>query len=57
MLLALLSFRLPEQFAYNHNDRVGSCSMEIEVVVKFGWHGIPTAANNFVLTAYLVEKW
>lgn len=29
----------------------------IEVVVKFGWHGMPAEANNFVLTAYLVEKW
>jgi hypothetical protein len=27
------------------------------VVVKFGWQGIPARANNFVLTAYLIERW
>ncbi|MFN8439127.1 MAG: hypothetical protein U0175_00015 [Caldilineaceae bacterium] len=27
------------------------------VVVKFGWKGIPAQANNFILTAYMVEKW
>jgi len=26
-------------------------------VVKFGWQGYPAEANNFVLTAYLIEKW
>lgn len=26
-------------------------------VVKFGWQGDPPTANNFVLTAYLIEKW
>jgi len=29
----------------------------VEVVVKFGWQGISATANNFVLTAYLIEKW
>ncbi len=29
----------------------------MEVVVKFGWQGTPAMANNFVLTAYLIEKW
>jgi len=30
----------------------------IVVVVKFGWQeGEPSIANNFVLTAYLVERW
>jgi len=29
----------------------------IVVVVKRGWQGDPTEANNFVLTAYLIEKW
>ncbi len=29
----------------------------VVVVVKFGWRGSPSAENNFVLTAYLVEKW
>ena len=29
----------------------------IVVVVKFGWLGVPAEANNFVLTAYLVERW
>lgn len=27
------------------------------VVVKFGWQGNPPETNNFVLTAYLIEKW
>ncbi len=30
---------------------------DVVVVVKFGWRGDPPAANNFVLTAYLIEKW
>lgn len=29
----------------------------IVVVVKRGWQGAPAEANNFVLTAYLVERW
>ena len=29
----------------------------IVVVVKFSWRGAPAEANNFVLTAYLIEKW
>lgn len=29
----------------------------VEVVVKFSWQGAPPRTNNFVLTAYLVEKW
>ena len=29
----------------------------VEVVVKLGWQGAPPTTNNFVLTAYLVEKW
>ena len=29
----------------------------IVVVVKFGWRGTPAVANNFMLTAYLIEKW
>jgi len=29
----------------------------IVVVVKFGWQGIPAKPNNFVITAYLIEKW
>ena len=29
----------------------------IAVVVKFGWQGDPDEANNFVLTAYLIERW
>ena len=27
------------------------------VVVKFGWKDHPPQANNFVLTAYMIEKW
>lgn len=26
------------------------------VVVKYGWQGVPSKTNNFVLTAYLIEK-
>ncbi len=29
----------------------------IVVVVKFGWQGNPPEPNNFILTAYLIEKW
>lgn len=29
----------------------------VVVVVKFGWRGNPAETNNFVLTAYLIEKW
>jgi hypothetical protein len=29
----------------------------IVVVVKYGWRGTSAEANNFVLTAYLVERW
>jgi len=29
----------------------------VVVIVKFGWQGVPPHANNFVLTAYLIEKW
>ena len=29
----------------------------IVVVVKRDWQGAPAEANNFVLTAYLVERW
>jgi hypothetical protein len=29
----------------------------VAVIVKFGWQGDPADANNFVLTAYLIEKW
>ena len=28
----------------------------IVVVVKFGWRDSPAEVNNFVLTAYLIEK-
>ena len=28
----------------------------IAVVVKFGWRDSPAEVNNFVLTAYLIEK-
>ena len=29
----------------------------VVVVTKFGWSGSPPEVNNFVLTAYLIEKW
>jgi hypothetical protein len=29
----------------------------LEVVVKFGWQLVSGTANNFVLAAYLIEKW
>jgi len=48
----------PTKFKYAH----GSLNLpmnytHIVVVVKFGWRGYPSVANNFVLTAYLVERW
>ena len=48
----------PAKFKYNHSVQDLPMSYtHIVVVVKFGWQGIPAEANNFVLTAYLVEKW
>lgn len=29
----------------------------VVVIVKTGWQGDPPETNNFVLTAYLVQKW
>jgi hypothetical protein len=29
----------------------------MEVVAKFGWRVASGEVNNFVLTAYLIEKW
>ncbi len=39
------SFDLPEPYTHT------------VVVVKMGWQGNPPEQNNFVLTAYLVQKW
>jgi len=42
---ALESFELPEPYTH------------VVVIVKMGWEGDPPERNNFVLTAYLVQKW
>jgi len=44
------------KYTYNFSDLPLSYT-HIAVVVKFAWHDIPDEANNFVLTAYLIEKW
>ena len=47
----------PAKFKYLHKfpDLPMSYTHSV-VVVKFGWRGTPAEANNFVLTAYLIEK-
>ncbi|NJR52112.1 MAG: hypothetical protein HC780_23595 [Leptolyngbyaceae cyanobacterium CSU_1_3] len=48
---------IPSKYKYTY--RFSDLPMNythVEVVVKFGWQGNPAVANNFVLTAYLVEK-
>lgn len=46
------------KFKYNHEfSNLPLSYTHLVVVVKFGWKGIPEAPNNFVLTAYLIEKW
>ncbi|MEA3352087.1 MAG: hypothetical protein U9Q82_15895 [Chloroflexota bacterium] len=48
----------PAKFKYNYSIQDLPMSYtHIVVVVKFGWQGVPAEANNFVLTAYLIEKW
>ncbi|MBI1295077.1 hypothetical protein GC175_08975 [bacterium] len=44
-IYVLESFELPEPYTH------------IVVVVKMGWQGEPPQPNNFVLTAYLIQKW
>lgn len=43
------------KYAYPFPDLPQSYT-HLEVVVKFGWHA-SGSVNNFVLTAYLIEKW
>lgn len=49
----------PAKFTYTHSLlNLPMSYTHIVVVVKFGWReGEPPTANNFVLTAYLVERW
>lgn len=48
----------PAKFKYTLGfSSLPSPYTHIVVVVKYGWRGIPARANNFVLTAYLIEKW
>ncbi len=42
---AMEAFELPEPYTH------------VVVIVKMGWQGDPPKRNNFVLTAYLVQKW
>ena len=39
------SFDLPDPYTH------------VVVVVKSDWRGAPPESNNFVLTAYLIQKW
>ena len=46
------------KYKYSHSfSDLPQYYTHVVVVVKFGWRGEPLAANNFVLTAYLIEKW
>ena len=49
----------PAKFKYAHSSSdLPMRYTHIVVVVKFGWREEePPTANNFVLTAYLVERW
>ncbi len=48
----------PAKFKYIYAcDKLPAPYTDMVVVVKFGWQGTPAKANNFVLTAYLIERW
>lgn len=48
----------PGKFKYIHECKdLPASYTDMVVVVKFGWQGSPSKPNNFVLTAYLVERW
>ena len=44
------------KYIYGFQDLLAPYT-HIVVVVKFGWRGNPAKPNNFILTAYLIEKW
>lgn len=48
----------PLKFKYSYGfSSLPMSYTHIVVVVKFGWSGVAEKPNNFVLTAYLIEKW
>jgi len=48
----------PAKFKYTLGfSSLPSPYTHIVVVAKCSWQGTPAEANNFVLTAYLVERW
>jgi len=48
----------PAKFKYTYSvPDLPMSYTHIVVVVKFGWQVSSPEANNFVLTAYLIEKW
>ena len=48
----------PLKFKYSYGfSSLPMSYTHIVVVVKFGWHGVIEKPNNFVPTAYLIEKW
>jgi hypothetical protein len=48
----------PAKFKYVfHCTDLPAPYTDMVVVVKFGWQGRPPKINNFVLTAYLIERW
>lgn len=48
----------PTKRKYTHNfQKLLTPYTHIVVVVKFGWRDDTSVPNNFILTAYLVEKW
>ena len=47
----------PAKFKYAHGFlNLPMNYTHIVVVVRFGWQGDPSTVNNFILTAYLIEK-
>lgn len=48
----------PTKYKYVHAfDTLSAPYTHMVVVVRFGWQGDSVEVNNFVLTAYLIEKW
>lgn len=49
---------LPDKFYYSEEFlQLPEPYTHMVVVVKTGWQGDPPESNNFVLTAYMIQKW
>ena len=49
---------VPAKFIYTHEFfDLPEPYTHFVVIVKMGWTGDPPETNNFVLTAYLIQKW